>query len=202
MGSRHPGGQPLHPRVPPLQRVICALLAVFVLTFHPGAARAQIVSDTEVADARAAILDPGTIIRLTDMDFGEIIVPLAPGTVVLTPSAAPTCNTSGGLIRSGNCQAASFAGDMSFLFLLRITKPPGGLIDLVGPGGATMRLESFSFGGTTGLLNMGSTPTEQRYLVTALDGSLSFHVGGTLRIAANQASGPYAGTFTLQFNYN
>lgn len=183
------------------QRSVGALLALLALTLLPAPVLAQVGSDTATAQAQAGIVRPGTIVRLTDMDFGIIAQPTAPGTVVLTPAAAPACNTTGGLVHTGACQAASYAGDMTFFFLLRITKPVGGQINLVGPGGATMRLNNFSFGGTTGLFNWGSTAAEQRYLVTSGDGRFSFHLGGTLQVAANQAPGAYTGTYTLQFNY-
>lgn len=190
-----------HARATPRRQAIRALLAALAVAV-PRPALAQAGADSETADTQVTLLNPGTIVRVTDMDFSKIARPATPGTVVLTPAAAPTCNTTGGLIHTGDCQAARFNGDMNLLFLLRITKPFGGQINLVGPGGVTMRLSNFTFGDTTGLVAAGSTAAEQRYLILSGDGRFTFHVGGTLQVAANQSPGAYSGTFALQFNYD
>lgn len=190
-----------HARATPRRRAVRALLAALAFAV-PCPALAQAGTDSQAADAQVILLNPGTIVRATDMDFGKIARPAAPGSVVLTPVAAPTCNTTGGLVHTGDCRAAQFDGDMNLFFFLRITRPAGGQINLVGPGGSTMRLNNFTFGGTTGLLAWGSTATEQRYLVLSADGRFTFHVGGTLQVSANQTPGAYTGTFALQFNYD
>lgn len=175
----------------------CALLPLVCVT-APAYAQAT----TETADARAIVLEPGAFIKVQDMIFGRIARPATAGTAVLTPAAAPGCTTTGGVVRTGTCQAAAFAGDASLLFYLRVTRPAGGQIFLSGPGGATMRVNNFTFGGTSGLVSLGSTTTEQRYLVLSGNGNFGFYVGGTLNVGANQAGGNYSGTFTLQVNYN
>ena len=176
------------------------MLAALTLVLSTSEALAQ--SDTESAQARAVLLEQGSFAKMQDMDFGRIVKSGSAGTVLLAPSAAPTCTTTGGLVHSNECQAAMFAGDASFLFLLRVTRPPGGQIFLNGPGGATMRLNNFTFGAASPVLNLGSSATEQRYLILTANGSFAFYVGGTLHVAANQAGGNYNGTFVIQVNYN
>ena len=190
-------------RGPPGARVRSALTAGLAIASAvlPLQAKAQQGTDTETAEARAVLLNPGSFIQIDDMVFGEVAQAGA-GTIVLTPAASPTCNTTGGLIRTGPCQAASFAGDVYLLFLLRLTRPAGNQITLTGPGGATMRVSNFTFGAGSALLNLGSTATEQRYLVLSGDGQFLVYVGGTLHVAANQAAGIYQGTFQIQVNYN
>lgn len=183
-----------------LRRAASVPLAALALAL-PLPALAQ-VSDSATAEARATIFRPGTIIKLQDMDFGQIAKPTAAGTVVLPANGSANCTTTGGLVRTGTCQSASFRGDLTFLFPLTITKPAGGQIFLVGPSGATMRLNNFTFGSETGMWLTGSTSTQQSYLVYDLSGIFTFRMGGTLNVAANQRAGVYEGTYALQFNYN
>jgi hypothetical protein len=189
-------------RPEPCRRAAGTLLWLLALLLFPSQAHAQAGSDSAPAEAQAVIVEPGSFVRVDDMDFGTIAQPGAPGTVVLTPAAAATCTPTGGLVRTGDCQAARFAGDTTFFFVLRVTRPAGNQMFLNGPGGATMRVSTFTFGVGSGLLNLGPTPTEQRYLVTSGTGNFQFYVGGTLHVGANQAHGSYAGTFPIQVNYN
>lgn len=148
------------------------------------------------------ILNPIVVINEDDMDFGDITPQGADGTVVLKPAATATCTTTGSVIRTGTCRAATFVGDTAFLFLLRVTKPVGDQINLTGPGGATMRLDNFTIVGGPGTIASGSTPTEEDFLVQNGDGSFTVYVGGTLNVAATQRPGVYNGTFEISFNYD
>lgn len=182
------------------ERAAGALLAATLLVPVPAAAQA-----VDHALMRAEILDTAVLENEADMDFGDLIPGTANGTVILSPSASATCTTSSGIVHSGNCRAAEFNGDASFLFLLRIDRPAGNQITLVGPGGATMLLDAFSFGmgsGLTTFANGNGPPTQQRYRVISLDGRFTFYVGGRLHVARNQRPGVYNGTFTLTMNYD
>lgn len=151
------------------------------------------------------MLDSMVVQNEADMDFGDIIPGTADGTVVMSPRAAATCATNNGIIHTGTCQAAEFGGDVAFLFLLRITKPAGDQITLVGPGGATMLLDTFTVGAGSGLTtfaNGNGPPNQQRYRVVSLDGRFTFYIGGTLHVARNQPAGIYNGTFALTVNYD
>lgn len=155
---------------------------------------------TGIATARmgAAIETPVILVNSADMDFGKIAQANTAGTVIMTPGASSTCSTSGGLIQSGNCHAATFEGQVRFLFALQITPPAGNSISLSGPGGATMVLDNFVFRPGSGLLGLTAT----RFLILNLDGSYTFYAGGTLHVGANQAPGIYNGAFQILLNYN
>lgn len=174
----------------------CVLLAAAALAPVPASAQ------QDVARQRAEILDPMTVENEADMDFGDIVPGNSNGTVIMTPSATATCTANNGIVRTGTCRAARFDGDVSFLYSLRVTKPAGGQINLVGPAGATMALRNLTFGSGGGMLVLGSTANEHRYLILNVDGSFTVYVGGTLNVARNQRPGVYNGTFALTFNYD
>lgn len=174
-----------------------ALLLAAALCF-PAAAQAT----SDRAQTAADILDPLILTGPNDMDFGSVTPSVTPGTIVLTPAASATCTPAGGPLRTGPCQAALFEGSAWLLFLLRVQQPPGNQINLDGPGGATMRLDSFTFAPGPGLVDLGSAGTERRFLILNLNGDFSFHVGGRLQVGAMQAPGRYVGTFAVELNYD
>ncbi|MBO9517565.1 MAG: DUF4402 domain-containing protein [Porphyrobacter sp.] len=182
-----------------LRRAVSVLLAGLALAL-PLPAFAQ--SDTATAEAQATLFRPGTVIKLADMDFGDIAKPLAAGTVVIPANGSSNCTTTGGLVHSGACESAYFRGDLGFLNTVIITKPVGGQIFLTGPNGATMRVNNFTFGSESGMWLTSSSSTQQRYLVVDFSGIFTFRMGGTLNVAANQRAGVYQGTYALDINYN
>lgn len=182
------------------RRAFGALVASLLLAPVPALGQAD-----DHALMRSEILDSLVLENEADMDFGDLIPGTADGAVVMTPSATATCSPNSGIVHSGACRAAEFSGNASFLFLLRIDRPAGNQITLVGPGGATMRLDTFTFGvgsGLTTFANGHGPPHQQRYRVYSFDGSFTFYVGGTLRVARNQAPGVYNGTFSITMNYD
>lgn len=178
------------------QRAACALLAATALAPLPASAQQA------YATMAAEILDPGTLQNNADMDFGDIIPSTTNGTVVMTASASAICTVTGGLVRTGPCKAAEFTGLAFQSVQLRVQRPNGDRIDLAGPGGATMRVENFSFGSTGTTADEGGNGANRFFRVNATDGSYGFHVGGTLRVGAAQAPGIYNGTFEIRINYN
>lgn len=179
------------------RRALAALLAAAALAPNPAAAQAQ-----DNAVMRGQVLDTLVVNNDADMDFGDIIPGTANGTVVMTPSATPTCATNNGIVRTGTCRAARFDGDATFLFLLRVTGPAGNQVTLTGPMGATMALNNFTFAITTAALNLGPQGNDQRYLLLTGDGNFTIYVGGTLNVARTQRPGVYNGTFSVSFNYD
>lgn len=158
--------------------------------------------ETGTAQMSARIDTPIIIVNSADMDFGKIAYAPTAGTVVMSATASSTCGTTGGLVRTGTCRAAKFEGSVRFLFNLQVTQPAGNSINLSGPGGATMRLDNFTYGAGPGMLDLGQTGTNHRFWILNLNGSYSFYMGGTLRVGANQMPGVYNGTFEIQLNYN
>jgi spore coat protein U-like protein len=172
-----------------------AIRVVFLSAALAAPARAQ---ETATARMGAVIEQPVIVINTADMDFGQIAYTTSGGTVTLTASASATCTTTGGLIRTGTCRAATFEGDVRFLFLLQVQPPAGNGIDLDGPDGATMRLDNFTFGPGPGVIAWGAN----RFLIFNLGGSYTFYTGGTLHVGANQTPGVYRGTFEVVLNYD
>ena len=170
-------------------RTVCAL-AVASFALAAGQARAQ---DSETADMTGLILTPGSIINTEGMDFGQIIPAPTAGTVTLTASASPTCNTAGGLVHSGECKAAAFAiyGRRNWRVRLRQT----GAVVLTGPGGATMTVDLSPRQGANGW-NLGN------WNIDALDGFAAFYLGGTLNVGALQAPGVYNGEVLIEAVFN
>jgi hypothetical protein len=153
---------------------------------------------------RTEIVDSSTLQNDADMDFGDIIPSASAGTVVLTPSATPTCTATPSLVRSGPCKAAEFSGTALAGAQLRVRRPNGNSITLTGPGGATMTVTAFTFGSTAPTVylgNPGNSPNH-RFRVDAPDGSYAFYVGGTLNVGATQLPGIYNGTFEIDVTYN
>jgi hypothetical protein len=185
------------------RRALHALLAALALFLFPAQAFAQ--SDDEVVEARALVLESGQMAKIEDMDFGLIARPLAAGTVVITPTPTPTCGTTGGLIRTGPCEAAEFGLLGRKNWLVRIREQNGGSVLLTGPGGATMTMNSMTIGTTdlTPAPGGGNPPgTFGRYRITSDSGFAYFRIGGTLHVAANQAIGQYDGTLNIQVLFN
>lgn len=187
-------------------RAACAAaLALLTGGVAPGQAVAQAV--TETAQSRVAVMAPGTMARLQDMDFGVMAQPAVAATVVLTPLATPSCGASAGLVRSGPCRSADFAVMGRKNWIVRIREMNNGTVTLAGPGGATMTVTNL----TLRVVNMspatgnagGNAPgTLGRYRITDNSGLGRFSIGGTLHVGANQAPGVYNGTLLMQVQFN
>lgn len=195
--SRPPG------RLTPRQRTAARLLAVAALAC-PAPALAQAVTDSASADTIVAIMAPGTLTKLADMDFGQIAQPSVAGNLTMSPNF-PTCTPSAGIIHMGDCQPARFAIMGRKNWLVRIRNMEGGTIVLTGPGGATMTVSMLSLGTTdmTPAPGGGGPPGSfGRQRITSDSGAAEFRIGGRLNIAANQAQGAYSGTMTIQVLFN
>ena len=180
-----------------------ALLAALALVLVPAQAFAQ--SDDEVVDARAVVLVSGTLAKIQDMDFGQIAQPSIAGTVTLSPTPIPTCGTTGGLVRTGPCEAAEFAIMGRKNDLARVRELNSGVVTLTGPGGATMTMTNISIG-VSGMVaaNGGGNPVGNlgRFRITTDSGIGYFRLGGRLNVNANQAPGLYDGTLEIQVVFN
>jgi spore coat protein U-like protein len=196
--SRLPGRPTLR------QRAAARLLAVAALA-SPAPALAQAVTDSAIADATAAIMAPGTVIKLADMDFGQIAQPSVAGNVTMSPNF-PTCTPSAGILHLGSvCQPARFAVHGRKNWKVRIREMSGGAIVLTGPGGATMTVTMLSLGTTdmTPSPGGGNPPGSfGRQEIASDSGIAEFRIGGRLNIGANQAAGAYTGTMTIQVLFN
>jgi spore coat protein U-like protein len=177
-------------------RFACAAmpLCVFGLS-NPILAQSQ----TSVS-ARTVLVDEESIVKVEDLNFGQIFGAAA-GTVVMTATTAPTCTASAGLVHSGDCQPAEFIGKGVLGQIVRIKGPNANRIDLTGPG-ANMRINNLVIDGGTDMAFQSGTGAFKRYLITNSTGFFTFRLAGRLNVGANQAPGVYTGTFDVQYNYD
>lgn len=178
-------------------RFVGALLAAVALAPVPAAAQQQ-----TYAIVQGEVLDSTTLVNNGDLNFGLIMPNPTGGTVLLTPAASATCTTTGGLVRSGTCKAAGFAGQALTGADLRAMRPAGNSITLTGPAGATMVVNAFTFASTAPTVFLGNAGANWRFRVDAADGTYLFFVGGTLNVGPNQRPGVYNGTITIRITYN
>lgn len=140
------------------------------------------------ADASATIVTPISIVKNTDMDFGNVATNGAVGTVVLTPGGARSFTGGVTLPASmGTVTAASFTVSGSGAYTYAITLPSSVTIT---SGSDNMTVNTFT-----------STPATAGALT---GGEQIITVGATLNLVASQAEGSYtsATPFTVTVNYN
>jgi hypothetical protein len=141
------------------------------------------------ATATATIVSPIAITKTTDMNFGNVAVSSAAGTVVLAPDGTRT-RTGGVTLPAtvGTVTAAAFnvTGTAGYTYSIVITGAPL----TVTSGANTMTVTAFT-----------STPATPGTLAA---GNNALTVGATLNVAGSQAAGVYvSGTpFTVTVNYN
>lgn len=162
----------------------------------PSAASAQSNGSNE---ARAALITPLTITKLSDLDFGHLFVTTG-GTVVLTPTSTATCAVTGDVIHSAECTPASFGGSAQTGQRVRVRRPIGNTITLSGPGD-DMTVTNITIDGDPDLVPARSNPNWERFTIGSADGTFIFRVGGTLNVNANQLPGTYSGTFDIRIDY-
>ncbi|MGB3469205.1 MAG: DUF4402 domain-containing protein [Erythrobacter sp.] len=174
----------------------CLAACLFGGALAPASAFAQ---DTITTDTRAAIIEPLTLTKISDLDFGDLVGATA-GTIVLTPTATATCVATGGLIRSAECQPATFVGSGNNNQRVRVRRPVGNTITLTGPG-ANMTVTDITINGDEDLTPVRSNRNWERFRIASANGSFVFRVGGTLNVKAGQAPGLYTGTFDIRIDY-
>ena len=157
------------------------LAAAVVLAAAAGSAQA---ADTATATASAELVTPITVSKTADLDFGRLSSGAAGGTSVV--SAAGARSVTGDVVEEGGTvSAASFDVTGSTGLGYDITLPTS--ISITS-GGDSMTVNAFTSdkAGNAGTLTGGTD---------------SFSVGGTLTVAASQATGTYTGTFDVTVAY-
>lgn len=182
--------------------VLGACLTAWLL-LAPNTALAQTrTTVTRSSTAQAALLEPASLLKIEDMDFGRIAARATIGTVVMDP-ATLSCTTTGGLVHAGVCKPAEFAGRGRRNLTARITFPSS--VTLTGVGGGSMLLDNFNFNASPELQLIsrgnGNGFGNIRYLILSTSGMFTMRVGGTLHVGANQAPGTYNGSFTVSVQY-
>ena len=149
--------------------------------------------------ASATIVTTIAMTKNYDLDFGNLAVTTVAGTCVLAPVAGnnPTRNVTGGVTLPafhGTPRAAEFitTGVPTTVFTINI---PAAILTITS-GANTMTVDTYTTdqtvvtAGTSWTGTLGSSGT-------------TFHVGGTVHVAANQAAGLYTNAvgFPVTVNY-
>lgn len=192
-------GQSRERAVDRVRPAVCRAL-VAALALSPVHAFAQ---DADTVNVTLSVLTPGSIVKVADMDFGQIVRPNAAGTVILSPSASATCTTTNGLVRSGNCQAAHFAILGRRNWRVRIRQTNNGVVTLNGPSGATMTMTNITFASADLSTRPGGNGWNLgNYNIDTVGGLANFYLGGRLNVGALQTPGVYNGTVNIQIQFN
>lgn len=141
------------------------------------------------ATASAKIINPITITKVTDMNFGIINSNAVAGNVVLSPAGGrtPTTVTLAPSAGVNAVTAASFTVTGESGYLYTVTLPSTDVTLARTGGGGSMTLNNFTSDAGT----------------TLPSGSFTLSVGGQLNLEAGQASGNYTSTaFNVQVAYN
>ena len=146
-------------------------------------------SASATANAKARIVNQITlaVAGTSELNFGDVVPSsVTLGTVSLTPAGI---RAAAGGVTLGSSTAVgvptfNVGGQANATYAITL---PAGASTLTS-GANTMTVDTFTGSKATGTLSAG--------------GADSFTVGGMLHVAANQAAGSYAGTFSVTVTYN
>ena len=164
-----------------------AALAAILATATPALAG---TSDTAKADAKGTVLQPLTITKVDDLDFGWVISTTSAGTVVINADDGSRTQTGGvTLVTSYPGGRATFggAGTPGNAVTLTLASPTE-LISTTNPADKVL-VNSMT------LDSGGSSRT------IASDSTFLVGVGGAFAIAANQPNGFYKAQFSVTADY-
>ena len=165
-----------------LRMTLAASVAALTLTSVPAAA-APTSSSNGPATARARIVKPLTLTRVTHMDFGDIVVQDA-GTATLAMGGGLSC--TGGLTCAATGTAASYLVTGTNNQVVTVTAPDVSLTNAANPG-TPLTLD----------LNAPTTVT----LPNSGASGQNFSVGGSIAVAASTRDGVYTGDLAVTVDY-
>ena len=164
--------------------------AAFACASPAGAAQRNALSKVVVVSALS-------FLNVEELEFGSMLAGATAGTVVVDPVGGRT-RTGGVTLVGGLVQPARFAGRGTFNQIVAVSISAATYTLTRAGGGGTMTLETLVIGSTPSAV-LGPTP--QTFRIASPTGIFNFPIGGTLRVAANQAPGDYAGTIVVTLNY-
>ena len=174
-------------------RLKICLAALVATSAFASPAFSQVVSDTATAEARGLVLQPLTLTKVDDLDFGTILASTVVGSVAID---ADTGNrtVSGGVtpVASNVGQRAVFAGagTAGQQVDLVLTPPVGNVLVSTSNPADVIVISSM-------LLDSGNATTR----MIDVTGAFQVGVGGDFAIAAGQPNGFYSANFDLTANY-
>jgi len=149
--------------------------------------------------ASARIYVPNTVVLTNSgLSFGDVYANVTGGNLILDPTTDLRTTTGGlvlGTLSTANSAALKVGGKRNATFA--ITLPANGTVTLTGPGTA-MAVNAFT--AAVGAVALTSPFASQ--LSNTANATLTFKVGGTLAVGANQVDGDYVGTFSVTVAYN
>lgn len=166
-----------------LLRILAALASLLL----PVAASAAAVQAAKNDAGKATILKSLSLVRQSDLEFGQLVVSGA-GTAVINP-VSNALTTTGPVTKVGTtAHAATFTatGSRNSIVIIRV---PNSAVTLTRVGG----------GGTMTVSNWTLDGTINRRIPQ--NNAFNFSVGGTLNVGAAQPDGDYVGTFTVTVLY-
>ncbi len=159
-----------------------------MLTCAPAAAA------TATARAKAITIRPLSLIKTTDLSFGNIIPGRGGGTVIVDPlTDAPAYAGVAGA--GGQIGAARFVGSGTANQLVFVTWNTAPFVITRQGGGATMTVDTLRTNSVF-FVFAGSDPR-----IIPADRTMDIRFGARLRVGANQAEGVYEGTFAVTVDY-
>ena len=150
----------------------------------------------------AVVIEPLTLIKLVDMDFGNLIVPTVNSTITINPTVSPTCTITNGMIHTGACQPAVFMGLGEDGRRINVNRPNAPIV--ISNGAQTMNIDPVILNGDPNLVYVSGNVNGNgvvKYDINSPSGLFSFRLGGTLTVNAGQATGLYTGTFNVSVQY-
>jgi hypothetical protein len=170
-------------------------LIISMITLCVGFSSSALAQVTASAPTTATIVAPIAIAKNIDMNFGNVAVSTASGTVLMTPvSGTPTRTPSGGVTLPASATvtptAAKFTVTGEGTYTYAITLPSTDFTLTLGVTTNTMIVNAFT-----------STPSTTGALTA---GTQDLYVGATLNVGASQVAGLYQNVagFPVTVNYN
>ena len=167
--------------------------ALAATTAFASPAFAQVATDTATAEARGLVLQPLTLTKVDDLDFGTILASTVAGSVSIDEDSGNR-SVTGGItpVASNPGQRALFvgAGTSGQQVDLTLTPPPGNVLVSTSNPADTIAISSL-------LLDSGNVTTR----TIATDGTFQVGVGGSFAIGAGQPNGLYTADFDLTADY-
>jgi hypothetical protein len=163
---------------------LAASVAALTLTATPALAAPSSAGANPAATARAQIVKPLTLVKVTDLDFGTIVVQDG-GTATMTQAGALSC-TAVNLTCAATGTPAEYKVTGTNNQVVHVTKPDVTLTNQDGSG-TTLTLVLDGPADVT-LPNSGASGT-------------NFKLGGSINIAASTREGVYSGNMLVTVQY-
>jgi len=170
--------------------ITLAALAATVAFASPAFGQA-VTTASDTAEARGLVLQPLSLARVQDLDFGTVLASATADTVTVDPDTGlRSLGGSGGVAlvatNPGDRGLFTGSGDPGVVVTISLTPPVGGVV-VNGANSIPVTLVLDQGGSTS--RTIGAT------------GTFDVGVGGTFSIGANQATGLYTADFQVTAQY-